>query len=55
MTIEDKEKLLKPGFFYNLKIGNKMSGKLWQVKGVQGNNYRVAYSAYNLKGNKKPT
>ena len=52
MTIDEKKKLLKPGFFYNLKIGDKRSGKLWQIKGVQGNNYRVAYSAYNLKGNK---
>ena len=52
MTIDEKKKLLKPGFFYNLKIGNKMSGKLWQIKRVSGENYRVAYSAYNLKGNK---
>lgn len=52
MDIADKKKLLKPGFFYNLKIGDKMSGKLWQIKRVSGENYRVAYSAYNLKGNK---
>lgn len=48
----DKVSLLKPGFFYNLKIGDKRSGKLWQIKKVKDGNYRVAYSAYNLKGNK---
>ena len=49
----DKVKLLKPGFFYNLKKsdGNR-SGKLWQIKEIRGENYIVAYSAYNLEGKK---
>lgn len=52
-TKENKLKLLKPGFFYNLKRsdGNR-SGKLWQIKEIKGRNYRVAYSAYNLLGKK---
>ena len=50
---DDKVKLLKPGFFYNLKKSDeKMSGKLWQIKEIKGENYIVAYSAYNLEGKK---
>lgn len=53
LSINNKLKLLKPNFFYNLKTPDgKMSGKLWQIKEVNGKNYRVAYSAYNLKGKK---
>ena len=53
LTKENKVKLLKSGFFYNLKKsdGNR-SGKLWQIKEVKGGNYIVAYSAYNLVGKK---
>ena len=53
LTKDDKSKLLKSGFFYNLKKsdGNR-SGKLWQIKGIKGENYIVAYSAYNLAGKK---
>ena len=49
----DKVKLLKPGFFYNLKKSDeKRSGKLWQIKEIKEGNYIVAYSAYNLEGKK---
>lgn len=53
LTEDDKSKLLKSGFFYNLKKsdGNR-SGKLWQIKRIKGKNYIVAYSAYNLAGKK---